>query len=118
MKVKIGDYNLLESITIIQMHNSPIYCELEDKIEGDVHLEIDFKEDRNESRPYTNIKAQDNYKLLITIYNQKDNGGNLELIKIGTYMRKYELYINIRIVDIHDDTHTIILNLYTKEMEG
>ena len=68
MKVKIGDYNLLESITIIQMHNSPIYCELEDKIEGDVHLEIDFKEDRNEPRPYTNIKAQDNYKLLITIY--------------------------------------------------
>lgn len=117
MNIKIGDYNLLESITIIQMNNLPISCELEDSIEGNIYFEIKFEEDKNVSHSYTHLKSENNSHLSITIFNQTDIGGNIDLMEIGTYMNIFKLYMNIRITNVHDDTRTIILNLYTKKKE-
>lgn len=41
----------------------------------------------------------------------------IQVLYIGTYQHKYKLFLNFRIINIIDNSRTIILNLYIKEKE-
>lgn len=117
MNIQIGNYKLLSSITVIQIEDLPIIYEFEDDKEGNFSIEINFKEEPGEIKSYTQIKAIDNSHLIITVINQKGNGGNMDLMNIGTYRDCYELYMNIRVIGQLEKSRTVAVNFYIKEQE-
>ena len=116
MNVLIGDYKLLSSITVIQIEDLPVTYELEDDKEGNVFIELSFKEEPDK-KPYTQLSAIDDSHLTITVINQNGNGGNLDLMRIGTYGDCYDLYMNIRVIGQLEKSRTIVVNLYIKKQE-
>ena len=116
MKIQCGKYKLLDSMTIIQVEGENISFEVVDVIEGNMCFEVSFINDNKNKDGYTQVVAIDNLNAKIIIANTT-YGGNSSTMHIGTYQHKYKLFLNFRIINIIDNSRTIILNLYIKEKE-
>lgn len=117
MKVMIGEYELLESMTIIQIDGKDISFDIKDDIEGDMHFQVSFINDSENKDGYTQVVAIDKFNAKILIANTS-YGANSSIIRLGTYQYEYNLFLNFRIVNVIDNSRTIILNLYFKKKEG
>lgn len=116
MKVKIGEYELLESVTVIQFDGKDILFDIEDDIEGDIHFTLSFINDNKDQNGYTQIIALDKFNAKILISNVS-YGGNSNIINLGTYKYKYDLSLNFRVINIIGDSKTLVFNFYIRKKE-
>lgn len=117
MKVKIGDYELFESVSLIGIDNNPIEIQIGDNNDADNEVAITFvfrfkKDEENKDRRIE-YRVIDNSRLEIYLVNigHSLGGGNTKITKIGTYKGR-ELYYNIRIFTLDDADNTVIVNFY------
>jgi len=116
MEIKVGNYVLIHSGTVIDIKDNPISITLPDDIEGDYTFIFNFKRDTNNKNPTTNISVIDKYKLQIDLVNFEGfmGGGNSELIEVGT-LKKKPLFLNYRIFDLTNVGKTLIFNFYIRK---
>ena len=110
--VKVGEYDLLESITVIDIDSEPISVNLGD---GEQSLTFIFKFVTDDKVGDSNVQYSviDNLTAEVKLINF-DNfnaGGNTKLIHLGT-LNKRSLYYNFRVFGLKESGNTIILNFY------
>lgn len=113
--VKIGNYELLESITVIDIDSEPISVNLEGEGRGLTFI-FSFIKDETVSGAQINHAVVDDNTAEVKIINADGflGGGNTKLISLGT-LKKRNLYYNFRIFGLKDSGNTIILNFYLGE---
>lgn len=118
MKVKIGEYELLDSMSVIQIGNTPVMFTLEDSDGGDLSFKFEFSDDTSIEGSKTEIKIAEDKTLIFSVKNLNNaiNGGNTSLLQVGTFKHR-KLYINYRIFTFSKAStdRTIIINVYLGE---
>lgn len=99
---------------IIQIKDLPIKIKVPDEIEGDFTFLINFNSDIENKETTSKFTAIDRFTLQVDLqnFNNFQNGGNTDLIKIGTLRKKY-LYLNYRVFDLASVGKTFLFNFYT-----
>jgi len=113
--VTIGKYDLLESITVIDIDSEPISVTLDGDERGLTFIFSFAKDEKGKGSSINYVKKDDN-TAEIKIINVDDflGGGNTELISLGT-LKKRKLYYNFRVFGLQNSGNTIILNFYLGE---
>ena len=117
MKVKIGEYELLDSITLIGIDDKPIEVQLGENDEGSGEVALtyvfSFKKDEDNKESRIAYRIDNNTKGFIDFYNLSTyfGGGNTKIVRIGTYKGR-ELFYNVRIFSLEKASNTIIINFY------
>lgn len=113
--VKIGNYDLIESITVIDIDSEPISVNLNGEETGLTFI-FRFIKDEKKSDPEINYSIIDNNTAEVKIINADGflGGGNTNLISLGN-LNNRKLYYNFRIFGLHNSGNTIILNFYLGE---
>jgi hypothetical protein len=113
MKIKIWNYELIHSGTIISIKDNPITIKLSDEIEGDFTFIINFVTDNEKKETITQYTSIDKFTLQIDFknFNGFMGGGNTELMTLGT-LRHLPLYFNYRVFDLANVGKTLMFNFY------
>lgn len=113
--VKVGNYDLIESITVIDIDSEPISVNLNGEGSGLTFI-FRFIKDEKKSNAEINYSIIDNNTAEVNIINADGfmGGGNTNLISLGN-LNNRKLYYNFRIFGLHDSGNTIILNFYLGE---
>lgn len=113
--VKVGNYELLESITVIDIDSEPISVNLEGEETG-LTFVFSFVKNENVSGAQINyaVTGANTAEVKITNADGFMGGGNKKLISLGT-LNKRNLYYNFRVFGLQDSGNTIILNFYLGE---
>jgi hypothetical protein len=116
MEIKLGNYNLINSISVIQIDDLPIRIELPDTF-GEIYV-ITFhftRDDRNKST-ITRTDAIDRMHLNVYFVNFNDpvQIGNIDLLELGT-LQSFPLYLSYRVTPLKGATKTILFNFYIRE---
>ncbi len=113
--VKVGKYELLESITVIDIDSEPISVNLEGDERGLTFI-FNFIKDEKVSEAQINYTVVNDNTAEVNIINADGflGGGNTKLISLGTLNRR-NLYYNLRVFGLHNSGNTIILNFYLGE---
>ena len=116
MKIKVGEYELIYTSTVIQFKDNPISIVLPDEIEGDFNFVFHFRTDINEKRMITSVNFVDTYNLELDFLNFDGElgAGNTELLRMGT-LKKVPLFLNYRLFDLKGVGKTMIINFYTRK---
>lgn len=116
MKIKVGNYELIHSGTIIAIKDNPISIKLKDEIEGDCTFIMNFGTDNEKKEAFANFTVIDRLTLQIDFKNfdKYAGGGNTELIHLGT-LRLLPLYFNYRVFDLTNVGKTLLFNFYVGE---
>ncbi len=96
---------------------TPFKVLIEDPADCDMIFTFSLAEDKTETRSYTKYEAKDSGHGYITIYNirQNANVSSSTPIEIGTYKKKYRLFVMFHIMAIGMEEHQIDVNFYLKE---
>jgi hypothetical protein len=101
MKIKIGDFDILESGTIVGNEHEPIDFFVNEDVDFIVRLE--FVNDKNQTDPPHKKKAEKfgerGVKLIFTNYDYPTGVGNSAPLKIGRFKNR-ELFLNYRIYSL------------------
>ncbi len=104
MKIKIGEYDILESGTIVAVENEPIDFFLIENLGFTVRIvfenDLEVKESRVKGEPYDKVGA----KLTLTNFNSIGIG-NVSPMHIGT-LNNRELFINYRVYSLDKGAKT------------
>ena len=113
--VKVGNYELLESVTVIDIDSEPISVHLEGEGKGLTFI-FNFIKDEKVSGAKINYAVVDDNTAEVKIINSDDflGGGNTKLISLGT-LKKRNLYYDFRVFGLQNSGNTIILNFYLGE---
>ena len=118
MNVKIGEYKLIDSISIIGIERNPIEIQIGEFNEGNgevpLTIVLNFKDDDNNksSRIEYNVDGVSKLNINLLNINRSLGGGNNKIVKIGTY-KGHELYYDLRIFTLENASKTIIVNFYS-----
>lgn len=113
LSCKVGEYTLLDSLNLIQFQNNPISLTIPDPSEKDMELDIVFKNDSNSSESYTELMPDTGTHATMTIFNT-ENGGNGQLLHLGTYGKEYGLFLNYWVTST-GTIRSILINLYIRK---
>jgi len=116
MKIKCGNYEVIDSGVIIAIKDKPIEITLKDEIEGDFKFKLSFVTDFNDKSMITKFNAVDSFTMKIEFANfdNVQNAGNQELVLLGTLQHR-NLYFNYRIFDLADVGKTLMYNFYLEK---
>jgi hypothetical protein len=116
MEIKVGEYKVVHSGTIIQIDDLPITVKLRDELEGDYTFIFNFANDIKEKGLTTSANAITTHTMQINMFNfnNAQNAGNINPIDVGT-LRKVPLYLSYRVFDLPNTGKTIHFNFYTKQ---
>jgi hypothetical protein len=114
MEITLGEYELVHSGLVIQIKDMPIKIKVPDEVEGDFTFLINFISDTENKEATSKFTAIDKLTLQVDLknFNNFQNGGNTELVNIGT-LRKKQLYLNYRVFDLTNVGKTFFFNFYT-----
>jgi hypothetical protein len=114
MEITLGEYELIHSGIIIQIKDTPIKIKIPDEVEGDFTFLINFVSDNENKATTSAFTVIDNFTVQVDLKNftHFQNGGNTELIEIGTLRRK-RLFLNYRVFDLANVGKTFLFNFYT-----
>lgn len=117
INVKMGDYELLSSISLIQINNEVIEFDLKDEVEGNLHISVHFKSDESSPKSYFQLEIVSQFELKMVFVNVGQSGSvRNEPIIIGTYKGAYDLSFNFSGKGLDAATkHEIILNFFIKK---
>ena len=122
--VKIGEYELLDSITIIGIDKQPIEIQIgEENPEANeraLTFVFSFKndEENKEQRIEYRLESETRGNIELINMNHFIGGGNTEVIRIGKY-RGHELFYGLRLYTLKKGGNTLIVNFYKgKEVEN
>lgn len=116
-KVKIGDYELLDSIAVIGIDKTPIELIIgEDDAQTDnnkLSFVFSFENDEENKEQRIEYSTENNTRGNIKLINMNFflGGGTTQIIKIGKYMG-CELYYNLRIFSLKQGSNLLIVNFY------
>lgn len=115
--VRMGSYELLASISLIQINNEKIDFVLPDEVEGDLHVSVVFKSDENTSLPYFSLNAISLFELEMVFVNVGKSGSvRNEPILIGTYKNEFDLFFNFSGKGLDSiSKHELTLNFFIKK---
>ena len=113
--VTIGKYDLIESITVIDIDSEPISVTLDGEEKGLTFI-FCFAKDEKEKGSRINYVTKNDNTAEVTLINVDGflGGGNTELISLGT-LKNRKLYYNFRVFGLQNSGNTIILNFYLGE---
>ncbi len=96
---------------------NPFKVLIEDPADCDMIFTFSLAEDKTETRSYTKYEAKDSGHGYITIYNigQSANVTSSIPIEIGTYKKKYRLFVMFHIMAVGKEEHQIEVSFYLKE---
>ncbi|MFY7937097.1 MAG: DUF6864 domain-containing function [Flavobacterium sp.] len=116
MEISLGEYDLVHSGIIIQIKGMPIKIKIKDEVEGDFTFLINFVSDTTDKASKSNFTPIDKFTVQVDLknFNHFQNGGNTELVEIGT-LREKPLFFNYRVFDLTNVGMTFIFNFYTME---
>lgn len=116
MQINLGDYELIYSVSVIQIEELPMKVKLPDSFEGDYYITFSFTKDIENRATVTKATPIDKYHLQIDFVNFYDSEqvGNVKLMEIGT-LRNLPLFLNYRIIPIRGSSRTVLLNFYTRK---
>ena len=122
--VKIGEYKLLDSITIIGIDKQPIEIQIgEENPEANeraLTFVFSFKNDEENKEQRIEYRLESETRGNIELINMNNfiGGGNTEVIKIGKY-RGHELLYSFRLFTLKKGGNTLIVNFYKgKEVDN
>ena len=115
MEITQGEYSLVHSGVVIQIKDMPIKLKVSDEIEGDFTFLINFISDNENKETTSTFTPIDKFTLQVDFknFNHFQNGGNTELIEIGT-LRKKPLFLSYRVFDLINVGKTFFFNFFTK----
>lgn len=115
--IKMGGYELLSSISLIQINNEKIDFDLPDEVEGDLHVSVVFRSDENTNQPYFELNAISSFELEMVFVNVGKSGSvRNEPIPIGTYQKDFDLFFNFSGKGLESTSkHEITLNFFIKK---
>ena len=101
IKIKTGNFDILNSGHIIQIINEPIKIILKGKTESALNFIFYFKDDKKDKEYVTNYNLIDEFTLEITFinFNSPLGTGNTELIDLGSIDNR-KLFFNYRVYSI------------------
>jgi hypothetical protein len=116
MEIKLGDFDLIYSISVIQINDLPIRIKLPDSIEGDYTITFQFTKDEQNKATITKVLPVDKFHLNVEFGNFYDSNpvGNVNLLELGT-LRNLKLFLNYRVVPLVGSTRTVLFNFYTRK---
>jgi hypothetical protein len=115
MEIKLGNFELVHSITVIQIENLPIQIKLPDTY-GELYvLTFQFIKDEIKKEPVTRTTPIDRLHLNIDFvnFNSPEQIGNTELLDLGT-LYNYPLFLNYRVTPLRGTTRTVLFNFYIR----
>lgn len=115
--IRMGCYELLASISLIQINNEKIDFDLPDEVEGDLHISVVFKSDESSNQPYFELNAISSFELEMVFVNVGKSGSvRNEPIPIGTYKDNFDLFFNFSGKGLDSTSkHELTLNFFIKE---
>ena len=116
-KIKIGDYELIDSSTVIQFEKKDISFFLQSDSHQGINITVSFIQDVIDKNVYTQLVGIDKTHAKLLIANMEGTGGNTDVMKIGKFNSNFDLYFNYRVLMNNEDTKVIVLNFYKKECE-
>ena len=114
LTAKVGEYLLLDSISLIQFDENPVTLNIHDPAEQDMVLDIVFRTERSHSESYTEIYPDSDTHATMTIVNTVD-GCNGTLLHLGFYNKTDNLYLNYAVTTM-GKSRQLLINLYTKKI--
>lgn len=120
MKTKIGQYDLLESLTVIGLKGDPIEVTLNSSDYGNqddsLKFIFEFTEDSDDksSRINYSVKDQNTGVIRMTNFQRFRGGGNTKLTELGIFVNR-KLYYNMRVFALDGTGNTMIINFYLGE---
>jgi hypothetical protein len=114
--VKVGNYELVYSISVIQIENLPIQIRLPDTF-GELYvLTFQFIKDQVNLSTVTRLTTKDRLHLNIDFVNffNSEQTGNVKLLEVGT-LHNYPLFLNYRVTPLKGATRTILFNFYIRK---
>jgi hypothetical protein len=101
MKQKIGEFDILETGTIVGILNEPIYFFINEDV--DFVVRIEFVYDKTQIDPPHTRKAEKygrrGVKIVFTNYNYPTGIGNSSPLRLGAYKSR-ELFLNYRLYSL------------------
>lgn len=116
MEIKLGNYELVHSISVIQIENLPIQIKLPDSF-GELYvLTFQFIKDEIKKEAVTRTTPQDRLHLNIYFvnFNSSEQIGNTKLLDLGS-LHNYPLFLNYRVTPLLGATRTILFNFYIRK---
>lgn len=115
--IRMGGYELLASISLIQINNEKIDFDIPDEVEGDLHVSVIFKSDEGSSQPYFELNAISSFVLEMVFVNVGKSGSvRNEPIPIGTYKKDFDLFFNFSGKGLDSTSkHELTLNFFVRK---
>lgn len=116
MEIKLGNYEVVYSASVIQISDLPIQVKLTDPLEGDFSITFQFTKDELNKATLTRTLPVDKFHLKVEFVNfyGSEQVGNVKLLELGT-LRNQPLFLNYRIIPLTGASRTILFNFYTKK---
>mgnify|MGYP001369193571 CR=1 FL=1 len=96
MKIKVGNYDILDSGTIVGNLNEPIDFIIDENVDFTVRLVFENDSAQTNHSRRAEKFGRNGVQLIFTNYNNSLGTGNVTPVLIGKY-NKRELYLNFRI---------------------
>ena len=116
MEIKLGDYELVYSLSVIQIDNSPIQISLPDTL-GEIYvITFRFIHDSTINSTITRTNPIDKSHLNVDFVNFYDpeQTGNIRLLEIGL-LHENPLFLNYRVTPLKGSSRTILFNFYIRK---
>lgn len=97
--------------------NEPFPIVLKDSVENDLTFRFFMRDDKSKHDSFTRFDIISSTEAEITIYNapEKKQTSVVEHIPVGSYMRKYNLFVNYILQRESAENGDITVNFYTEE---
>jgi hypothetical protein len=116
MEVKLGNYELFYSVSVIQIEDLPILIKLPDTF-GEIYvLTFRFIKDEINKSAVTRTEPVDRLHLDVYFVNffNPDQIGNIKLLELGT-IQNFPLFLNYRVTPLKGSTRTVLFNFYIRK---
>jgi hypothetical protein len=116
IEIKLGKYELIYSISVIQIENLPIQIKLPDTFGEQYVITFQFITDPLNKPPITRTTVKDKQNLIIDFVNffDPDQIGNIKLMEVGS-LRELPLFLNYRVTPLRGSTRMVLFNFYIRK---